>query len=139
MHLVAPWSHRTSLPDAPRSAGLAREFVCGRLVEHGLHNLVDDLRVVVNELATNAIVHARTPFAVTLRGDQGWVLLQVRDGSTAPAVLLDTPRLKTSGRGLAIVAQLGDRWGTNPHSDGGKSVWVRFDSWPARPERASTE
>ena len=128
MDLVSPWSHRTDLPGEARSAGLAREFVCGRLVEHGFPGLVDDLRVVVSELATNAIVHARTPFSVTLQSGDGSVLLQVRDGSALAVVLPSMSLLGTSGRGLAIVDRLGDGWGATPHSDGGKSVWVRFET-----------
>lgn len=127
MHPATPWSHRAEFPCQPTSASLARQFVGSHLVGHGLVGLVDDVRMVVSELATNAIVHARTPFSVTLQGDHLSVLLQVRDGSAVAVAPVPGSLIGISGRGLDIVDLLGDRWGTTPHVDGGKSVWVWFD------------
>ena len=47
-------------------------------------HLVDDLRLVVSELATNAVVHAKTSFGVSLSRVQRSVLLAIRDGSKSP-------------------------------------------------------
>lgn len=105
---------------------MARSFVGAHLAEHGSHGLIDDVRTVVSELATNAIVHAQTTFTVTLQGEPASVLLLVRDGAALLVVRSPVPSMGTSGRGLAIVDRLADRWGVSPDRDGGKSVWVWF-------------
>ena len=56
------WSHETHLAAEAISASQARVFVSRHLLAHDLANLVDDVRVVVSELATNAMLHAQTPF-----------------------------------------------------------------------------
>src|SRR3954452_18816421 len=121
------WSHRTDFPGVPRSVAVARKFVRIHLVEHGLPTLVDDLLVVVSELATNAVIHARTAFSVTLEGDHSSVLLSVQDGSAAAAARDPARAAGERGRGLAMVEQLSQRWGTTRQPAGGKSVWAWFD------------
>lgn len=132
MYQATPWSHQSDLPADLGSAGLAREFVWVHLVEHGFPGLVEDLSLVTSELATNAILHAQTTFSVTLQGNNESVLLTVRDGSAVvPVDLVAQPiNMGTGGRGLAIVAELSDRWGTTPNTDGGKSVWAWFEKRP---------
>ena len=127
MDRVTLWWHKTELPGDLASAALAREFVRVHLVEHGFPGLVEDLRLVASELATNAILHAQTTFTVALLGDHESVLLTVRDGSALAPVRLLAPVIDTGGRGLAIVAELSHSWGTTPNTDGGKSVWAWFD------------
>ena len=56
------WSHETVLAAEPGSAAKARAFVLQHLAEHRLLYLVDDVRMVASELATNAVLHARTAF-----------------------------------------------------------------------------
>ncbi|MGZ4587056.1 MAG: ATP-binding protein [Mycobacteriaceae bacterium] len=132
MYQVTPWSHQSELPGDLGSAALAREFVQVHLVEHGFPGLVEDLSLVTSELAANAIVHAQTTFSVRLQGNEESVVLTVRDGSAfLPVVpVAQAMNMGTGGRGLAIVAELSDRWGTTPHADSGKSVWAWFDKRP---------
>ena len=78
----AEWTVESAFGANPTSIAMAREFVREALQRHGLRHLVDDVRLVVSELSTNAMLHARTPFTVTLTGTrEGAVLLTVRDGS----------------------------------------------------------
>lgn len=72
---IADWSHETVLAADPMSVARARDFVCTHLVVHDLLHLVEDVRLVVSELATNAVAHAQTPFAVTLSSANGSVSL----------------------------------------------------------------
>lgn len=126
MSSTAEWSHRTLLAAGPRSAGLARDFVGLHLLAHHLPHLVEDMRLVVSELATNAVVHAQTEFLVTLSSRSGMVLLEVRDASTS-AVLPRTPTpMDTSGRGMLVVEVLSQQWGTNIDALGFKTVWALF-------------
>jgi len=106
----------------------ARQFVCVHLVEHRLWYLVDDVRLVASELATNAVRHARTPFNVSLEQADRLVLLSVDDSSPAPPVHLATDPLATTGRGVSIVELLSNSWGVTENLGGGKSVWASFSA-----------
>jgi len=122
------WSHDTALPAEAVSVLRARQFVCVHLVEHRLWYLVDDVRLVASELATNAVRHARTPFNVSLEQADRLVLLSVDDSSPAPPVHLATDALATTGRGVSIVELLSNSWGVTENLGGGKSVWASFSA-----------
>ena len=104
----------------------AREFVCQHLVQHDLLYLVEDVRLVVSELATNAMLHARTPFAVSLERFVRVVLLTVRDSSASGPERVAADVLDTHGRGLVIVDHVSHDWGVAMGSRGSKSVWASF-------------
>ena len=131
---TADWSHQILLAAEPTSTALARDFVCLHLVAHHLRHLVEDVRLVASELATNAVVHARTPFTVTLSSERGSVLLDFRDESIAAAVRSARPGLDLGGRGLVIVAMLSQDWGTSTDAHGSKSVWASFPNQPGASE-----
>jgi len=121
----ADWSRSAEFAADPRSSSKAREFVTLHLCHHDLEHLVDDVRLVVSELATNAMVHAHTPFTVTLQGATELVHLEVIDGSHVGPVLRKARALDTGGRGVAIVQAMSRDWGVVDQS-GGKSVWAEF-------------
>jgi len=121
------WSHELLLVAQPVSVSEARAFVAQVLTEHGLVVLVDDVQMVVSELATNALVHARTSFTVKLRTGLGQaVVLEVRDRSPSFPVIVATGPLDITGRGIAIVDALSQAWGFEAHESGGKYVWAVF-------------
>ena len=100
------WSHQTVLLAEPISASLARDFVCLYLISHHLLHLVDDVRLVVSELATNAVAHAQTPFIVTLSRANASVLLAIGDESTSAPIrsapdVMDNERPRIDDRGVA--------------------------------------
>jgi anti-sigma regulatory factor (Ser/Thr protein kinase) len=133
MGRIPDWSHQTVLAAETVSASKARHFVCLHLVEHSLLYLVEDIRLVVSELATNAMVHARTPFTVTLSAGYDAVLLAVQDGSTTVPATVVPQVTDTRGRGLLLVKQLSREWGASTAGDGSKSVWASFPT-RTRPE-----
>ena len=120
------WSHVTQFPAEVESVARARRFACTHLIDHRLLYLVEDVRLVVSELATNAVRHANTPFAVTLEQVDKSVLLTVTDGSPAPPVRLPADFLDTSGHGLSIVALVSRDWGVTQLPGEAKSVWAAF-------------
>ena len=87
-----------------------------------------DLSMVLDELACNAMRHARPPceVVVSLRGDR--VLIQVSDSSPEPARFRDA--YDGGGRGLALIDALADRWGQTRLA-GGKTVWAELALGPA--------
>ena len=104
----------------------ARHHLAGTLRRLGHHDgVLDDARVVVTELAANAVLHARSGFSVSIHGDAARLRIGVRDGSRAmPAPQEPAPR-GLSGRGLLLVSALSSRWGVEPRTDG-KVVWAEL-------------
>jgi anti-sigma regulatory factor (Ser/Thr protein kinase) len=127
MAVHADWSRTAEFAADPRSSSKAREFVSLHLRHHAMEHLVDDVRLVVSELATNAMVHAHTPFTVALQSVKELVRLEVFDGSHVGPVLRRARALDTGGRGVAIVKALSRDWGVIDRP-GGKSVWAEFSA-----------
>ena len=109
--------------DAP---GRARRFVIEAL-QRARHDrgLLDDVQIVITELAANAVIHADSPFSVSLRSTGSTVRIQVRDRSHAPPAVRDDPGSGSSGRGMRIIAALARRWGVESAPDG-KIVWAEL-------------
>jgi len=126
------WSHEATFDATPMSASHARTFVSGHLVEHRLLYLVDPVRLVTSELATNAIAHANTPFGVTLAAMEATVVLTVRDGSLCLPARRPSQAMDTAGRGLVIVDTVSLEWGINEDAAGSKAVWASFAIRAAR-------
>src|ERR1700750_2637587 len=75
------WSDRITLDPSASNVDVARGLVRHCLLEHNFGSLVEDVRLVASELATNAVLHARTPFVVELQGSAEHVRLSVSDSS----------------------------------------------------------
>lgn len=132
MNQTLGWSHETAFAAVPASASKARDFICQHLAAHQLPYLVEDVRLVASELATNAMVHARTPFVVTLSERDGVVRLTIRDGSTSIPVRSTPQVMDMSGRGLMLVELLSNEWGASADPDGTKTVWASFSTRASR-------
>ena len=81
---------------------------------------------MVSELATNAVVHAQTPFGVCLSSVHGSVLLAIRDEAESPPVQSAPDVMDMSGRGLMLVELLSQEWGTRTDDHRFNSVWASF-------------
>jgi anti-sigma regulatory factor (Ser/Thr protein kinase) len=114
--------------DAPRAA---RRFVIDTLradavgLAGATAGLVDDAALVVTELATNAVVHARSDFTVVVSWSHDRVRISVRDASPVPPTDRPASLVACSGRGLAVVAALAARWSFEPLGFG-KVVWAEL-------------
>lgn len=84
---------------------------------------LDDAKLLVSELVTNAIRHARSPVQVTVRDHGGRLRVEVADESVRPLVYREG--LQEGGRGLLLLDALADRWGVDHHSHG-KTVWFEL-------------
>ncbi len=110
----------------PNAPWAARQFVTELLQSWGREpQLVEDATLVCSELATNAVLHARSRFSVTARASEEGVHLSVQDSSLAPPVLRPPARLALSGYGLHLVAAVANAWGVEA-ADGGKAVWAEL-------------
>jgi anti-sigma regulatory factor (Ser/Thr protein kinase) len=90
--------------------------------------------LLLSELTSNVVRHARTPYDVTMTWDRHTVRLSVRDANTAPPrPHVHVTQAQADGRGLLLVANLATRWGWEPHADG-KVVWFELAPPPHRPD-----
>jgi anti-sigma regulatory factor (Ser/Thr protein kinase) len=109
----------------PLSAPAARKFV----LEAGWSRDEDQnlrLATVVSEVVTNAILHARTTFCVSVSIDASAIRVDVRDGSQDVPILKFYDATAATGRGLRIIDAMADRWGVSEQPTG-KSVWFEMD------------
>jgi anti-sigma regulatory factor (Ser/Thr protein kinase) len=83
-----------------------------------------DALLVVSELLTNAVVHARSEATIVASFDDGRLRVEVHDGDLTPPRLSDQPDA-SGGWGLRLVAALADRWGWILTSSG-KRVWAEL-------------
>lgn len=99
----------------------ARRFVTATLASWALEQT--DVALLVSELATNAVLHARSDFTVTIhaRGDR--IRVEVGDRNARLPSPASVPAAAYSGRGLMIVQELAAAWGVESHADDGKTVW----------------
>ncbi|HWH32161.1 MAG TPA: SpoIIE family protein phosphatase [Egibacteraceae bacterium] len=120
---------RTLPPDAS-SVGKARAFLHETLAAWDVPVDIDDAKLLVSELVTNALVHAGTVVHLHVEaredalrvavGDEGPPDREVPTGGELPDL-----RMAVGGRGLAIVSVLAHRWGVDPLPDG-KRVWFEL-------------
>ena len=112
---------------SPRRARALFRRAC---LDWALGDAYDHAALVVNELVTNAVRHARTTCRLDIRLDARGLRVGVRDqGPLHPALLDDPGHLLPPGVGLHLVAMLSHRWGVEEHVDG-KTVWARFRPRP---------
>jgi anti-sigma regulatory factor (Ser/Thr protein kinase) len=114
-------------PD-PRAVSAARRFLRRALgdieAEPAGGDVVYTLVMAANELAANAVLHARTEFTVRVLIDRHRIRVEVSDGNTRMPQPCLAPADATSGRGLAIVDGSGLQWGAERHTRG-KTVWIQ--------------
>lgn len=103
-----------------------REALDDVLTSEADPDLADSLLLGANELATNAVLHARTRFTVRLSLVVGVLRIEVEDGDPRLAHASPASTDATSGRGLAIIDGSGLHWGVERNARG-KIVWLQSD------------
>jgi len=118
------WSREQAWPPEPVSVLHARRFLHETLNLWSLQAVGDDAAVVLSELATNAVLHARTAFTIRLSSSGKQALrVSVTDGSMQmPRRVMN--RHATSGRGLQMIDALSTEWGATLNGVEGKTVWT---------------
>ncbi|MFE6768653.1 SpoIIE family protein phosphatase [Streptomyces fimicarius] len=122
---VADWE----LTAEPVSVGRARELATGQLAAWGLEELSFATELVVSELVTNAVRYGGGPLGLRLIRDRTLVCEVSDTGHTSPH-LRHSAEDDEGGRGLFIVAQLVQRWGTR-YTPTGKTIWTEQTLPPA--------
>jgi anti-sigma regulatory factor (Ser/Thr protein kinase) len=109
----------------PESVPAARHFVVDVLRSWGNEDLTADAALIISELATNALSHAMSPFRAVLDRRGGGLRIGVEDATDIPLERRNTDAEDTSGRGVAIIEALSERWGYSA-VPGGKVVWAEL-------------
>ncbi|WP_406438542.1 SpoIIE family protein phosphatase [Streptomyces sp. NBC_00631] len=122
---TASWT----VPSDPSAVAGVRAAATGLLRDWGLKEEAFTLELILSELVTNAIRHATGPVGVRLIHDRS-LICEVSDGSTVSPHLRRATTMDEGGRGLFLVAQFADRWGTR-YTAAGKVIWT--EQWLGAP------
>jgi serine/threonine-protein kinase RsbW len=116
-------------PNNRRCVGRARRDLRDVLTAWGLEELTDSAELVLSELVTNAVRHARSPLGRHIetryeRADGG-VRIEVHDANERWPELQKADAEAEAGRGLMLVDVItGQRWGASEREGVGKLVWA---------------
>lgn len=117
------WAEFPAEDDSP---GHARRLVVSALRERGYDDtLVDDTALVLSELASNAVLHAGSPFSIQVRVEGSILRVAVEDANGVTAMARGNGLIARSGRGLGLIDVLCARWGVED-SARGKVVWAEL-------------
>ena len=105
------------------SVPAARRFVRDLMVDSDTVADLDTASLLVTEIVTNAILHARAPMTLRVEVSADVVRIEVRDGSQLPPRVHAFAPTAATGRGLRLLESLAVRWGVRPEPGGGKVVW----------------
>ena len=118
-----------AFPPEPSSTREARRRVSDALQASNLDAAAVTAALIVSELVTNAVLHARTPFQVRVMIDGDVIRIEVHDGTERKPIRRYFSDRATSGRGLQLVEELCEAWGVDADSDGtGKTVWAEVST-----------
>ncbi|MFE3548207.1 SpoIIE family protein phosphatase [Streptomyces kronopolitis] len=115
---VATWD----LPSDPAIVSDARTHAHEQLAIWGLEDAAFATELIVSELVTNAIRYGKGPIRLRMIR-QATLICEVFDASSTAPHLRRARTFDEGGRGLLLVAQLADRWGTR-HTREGKVIWA---------------
>ena len=106
----------------PQAVAAARRFVQRTMTQWGQDDLADHACLLVSEILTNAVHHARSPIGLRLHHTAREIVTEITDDNThLPRCRLPGPD-DENGRGLMLVDALASDWGSRP-AETGKTVW----------------
>lgn len=115
---IAEWT----VPADPAAVGEVRAAVTGKLAEWGLDELAFSTELILSELVTNALRYGGSPIRVRMLCERH-LICEVYDSSSTSPHLRYATMTDEGGRGLFLVAQLAERWGTR-YLPAGKVIWA---------------
>ncbi|MGW0867220.1 SpoIIE family protein phosphatase [Streptomyces sp. NPDC002611] len=118
---VATWD----IPADPALVAPIRKQVVEQLDRWGLIEATFTAELVVSELVTNAIRYGAKPIRLRLIHDADTLICEVSDTNHTAPHLRRAKTWDEGGRGLLLVAQLTQRWGSR-HTADGKTIWAEL-------------
>ena len=121
--------YSAAFPPTVKSVPEARHFLCDAIAPRLAPEALDVALLLVSELATNAVMHAATPFVVDVRMAPSSLRISVADGDDHTPTVAERDRATPGGFGLYLVEQLAARWGIDATDQGehGKEVWFELE------------
>ncbi|MFD5128884.1 SpoIIE family protein phosphatase [Streptomyces olindensis] len=116
---VAHWD----VPSDPAAVASVRADATRQLEIWGLDEVVFATELVISELVTNAIRYGAEPIGLRFLHDHNSLICEVADGSSTSPHLRRAKTTDEGGRGLFLVAQFTQRWGTR-YTARGKVIWT---------------
>lgn len=113
------------LPPSTESVPVARRFAREQLRQS--RSDVDTVVLLVSEVVTNAVLHARSEVVLLIQQREDVTRIEVSDASPVPPRLHNFTAESATGRGLRLLDQLALRWGADS-SGTGKVVWFEVGS-----------
>lgn len=123
---------RIELAPTPASVAEARRWSAEVLGRVGATEVADTTALLVSELVSNVVLHARTPCEVSIDRRRDRLRVEVADGSPRMPGPGATDPLAQSGRGLQLVHGLSEAHGVDREPLGGKRVWFELQVPPGR-------
>jgi serine/threonine-protein kinase RsbW len=122
------WNLQMTLPTANRAVRLAREATRDALAAWRLAYLDQTAVLLVSELVTNAVRHARDSDAITLELEAAgtWLRIEVTDADPRWPQPRTPAGFDESGFGFVLVDALAGKWGVR-ETETGKAVWAELD------------
>ncbi|MFC8194870.1 SpoIIE family protein phosphatase [Streptomyces sp. NPDC057298] len=118
---VATWD----IPADPALVGPIRKQAVRQLAVWGLDEAAFTTELVVSELVTNAIRYGERPIRLRLIHNTTTLIVEVSDSNHTAPHLRRAKTFDEGGRGLLLVAQLTQRWGSR-HTTEGKTIWAEL-------------
>lgn len=128
----APADHASlTLPPERQSVAIGRHWVVRIAAAAGVTGMANQVvELLTSELLSNAVLHGAGGRPVHVwfwAGEDEVVRVSVSDSVPARPIVLHPDVVAPSGRGMAIVEAMSNRWGVDALADGGKTVWFEID------------
>ncbi|MEU7550781.1 SpoIIE family protein phosphatase [Streptomyces sp. NPDC044571] len=117
---IAEWE----VPANPAAVSRVRGASSAQLTAWGLEDIAFTTELILSELVTNAIRYGSAPIRVRMLRDRT-LICEVSDSSSTSPHLRYAATTDEGGRGLFLVAQYADRWGTR-YTERGKVIWAEL-------------
>ncbi|WP_405633966.1 SpoIIE family protein phosphatase [Streptomyces sp. NBC_00056] len=117
---IAQWD----VPADPAAVAPVRAECVRRLHQWGLEEIAFTVELILSELITNAVRYGTPPITVRLLHDEIFTC-EVSDASSTAPHVRRAGAFEEGGRGLFMVAQLAQRWGTR-YTPQGKTIWTEL-------------
>jgi anti-sigma regulatory factor (Ser/Thr protein kinase) len=127
------------IPGRPEQVAVARAFVSRTLSSHQVGADNDTATLLTSEIVTNAIQHTKSgvdggTVAIVVIGVPRGVLVEIIDGGSADAPIVQGDLYAAEGHGLFLVQHLAAQWGYLRDS-AGTTVWFHLPA-ADEPQRA---
>lgn len=118
---------RLRLPTDTQAPRLARDFLTNAFCPVHNAQVMDDAKLLVSELVTNALQHGTPPISMCVECDAiDGLRISVSDGDRSDPIPRQAAPDAESGRGMRLVDVISDQWGIDHHDGDGKDIWFRL-------------